>query len=229
MISRSKICKVYSRQEILSRNTGRNSKVETDTEAKLKQLNVYKHGGTSRGKNNKYSLLRILNWNIEGFKNVIANSPEKDLFKDTDLIILTETFCTDEQIQIPGYYKIESPAEKPNAGRPKGGIAVFYKPFLSLHQVSIQQNKIQAQSILGNILCYYFHPDTSTEDITEEITQDLSSQDTQTSIVIGDFNCRIDKHTQKGNTLVQLMQSYGFQLVSNPNIPTYIAHNGSSC
>lgn len=166
---------------------------DKNLEEKLKELNILKFNKSKTKRHrNDYNLTRILNWNIEGFENAIKNSAETNLFRDTDLIILTETFDTDDRLHIPGYYKIFVSAEKQEKGRPTGGIAIIYKPHIRLQEVSKSQNKIHAISPLGHILAYYYNPNTNIEDIIEEITNDVSNLDAQPCIIGGDFNCRID-------------------------------------
>ncbi|KAI5755637.1 hypothetical protein M8J77_018542 [Diaphorina citri] len=206
----------YSKEDLHGINQGIHICLEKHIFDRIQHLRLLKKANTSRGKNNKYNLLKILNWNIEGFKNATNCSPEKNLFKDADLIILTETLNTDDLIQIPGYYRITVPAEKPDVGRPVGGIAIFYKPFLNLNQVNVKQNRIHANSSIGTILCYYFNPETNIEDIVEDLTEDLSNIENETCIIAGDFNCRMDTTNQKGSTLLEKNVSLLLVTFDNP-------------
>ncbi|KAI5721369.1 hypothetical protein M8J77_019893 [Diaphorina citri] len=66
-------------------------------------------------------------------------------------------------------------------------------------------------------------------DIVQEVTEDTQTLVSDTCIILGDFNCRIDTINHKGNTLINLMNSKQFRLINNPNEHTYFAHNGQSC
>jgi hypothetical protein len=51
---------------------------------------------------------------------------------------------------------------------------------------------------------------------------------TETAVMAGDFNCRIDLHNHRGRMLITIMEKEGFILVNKPSDKTYFAPNGSS-
>ncbi|KAL1446001.1 hypothetical protein WDU94_006622, partial [Cyamophila willieti] len=220
----------YSREDLLAQNLNTPVSINQDFKSNIAQYDIQMQKtskGKTRGKN-KCSILTLINWNVEGLKGVSTNSPETKLFKNADIICLSETFCTEEPPQFPGYYSIHQPATQGTLGRPVGGIALYTKPYINMNRVSINENKIIASSTFGQICYYYFNPRCEIEDIVHEITGDIV--DTEgTCLVMGDFNCRIDTENIKGQTLVEFMNSQNFSLVTDPNIKTYTAHNGSSC
>lgn len=182
-----------------------------------------------RGKSNKYQLLQILNWNIEGLNNTRTESPENNIFHEADIIFLTETMCISNPKHIEGYYNVSSAAKKQDKGRPIGGISINAKPNIKISSSNITNCKIQCITNVGEIICYYFNPTTDIEDIIQQITEDIDNVKSESCIIAGDFNCRIDTVNQKGETLVELLTSKQFRLVNNPTQYTYIAHNGKSC
>lgn len=208
------------------------STLEENLTKNLQHFNIYKTNArynSNKHRRKDYTLTTIVNWNIEGYEGVNKNSPDTDLFKNADLVMLTETLDTEDKINHPGYYKISSLALKPDKGRPVGGMALLYKPHLELIEVSKSDNKIHATTPFGHIFSYYYNPDTNIADIIEEITHDISNIDNTTTCIIGgDFNCRMDSHCTKGDTLLHLMNTYHFRLMNDPNEPTYYAHNGTS-
>ena len=67
--------------------------------------------------------LKILNWNVEGLRNVMNLTPW-EMFSQFDVCALTETFVTEAtQLQIQDFYCIQAFARKEERGRPKGGLA----------------------------------------------------------------------------------------------------------
>lgn len=220
---------LMSHREILKFN--KNFKLENDLEVVLKELSIFKNLDRSkRGKSVKSNILNLVNWNIEGLKNVNNSSPdvETKLFENADILLLTETFCTEAPIPLQGYYATYSPAIQGELGRPIGGIALYSKPYLEIEPVCISENKVQAKSIFGTIIGYYFNPSHSLADIIAEITEDLL-QSSETCIIGGDFNCRIDRDDPRGKLLTEFMTSQSFRLLTDSSQPTYRTHNGSSC
>lgn len=75
----------------------------------IKSKEIKTHRGCRSGKsvkhrktNNKWNLLL---WNIDGYKNIINEVPENNLFQNYELVFLNETFLC-EQIKIKYYYNI---------------------------------------------------------------------------------------------------------------------------
>lgn len=221
----------YPGEFLLSRRHSFNNS-ESINFLKSTSIDILKHQTKvkPRGKHNKCTLLTIINWNVEGIDNFLRNSPDINPFRNADLIFLTETLSVaEEPTHIPGYYGISSPAQKHDQGRPVNGISIYAKPFLSIELINKSNNKVHINSSIGECICYYHNPNTNIEDIIQEITDDVFNTSNHTCIIAGDFNCRIDKDFEKGNLLLQLMTSLGFQLCNMTTEPTYITHNGGSC
>ena len=126
------------------------------------------------------------------------------------------------------------PAQKPNKGRPQGGITfglhyscddkaeTIYK---TNNVLFVQLNKCKV-----HLLVAYFNPKTDIIDIVEELAGCLSKTQTDrhNSIIAGDFNCRLDTTNEKGDTLVDFMLMNRLHCANDPSVETYIFKNGKS-
>lgn len=90
----------------------------------------YKRAGKSRVIRNSAQICNLLLWNIEGFHGACRLSPDKDLFKNYNILVLTETFITSGLLDIPGFYTFQKHAHQPDLGRPIGGILIATTPDL---------------------------------------------------------------------------------------------------
>uniref|UniRef100_A0A8D8ZCB9 Endonuclease/exonuclease/phosphatase domain-containing protein n=1 Tax=Cacopsylla melanoneura TaxID=428564 RepID=A0A8D8ZCB9_9HEMI len=226
------MCKIqYRKGSLLAVQEGMvNMKIPDDL-LNIKELQrvTKEKKGRSRGKNNKHDLLKVMTWNVEGLTSTLKDSPDNDLFQNSDLVFLQETMCTKVPNQLQNYYNLSVLAEKQDRGRPVGGLTILAKPNLNLQPVNQDMNRIQCKCRFGNIIGYYFNPDTHIEDIIQQLTEDLQTLDSQTSIIAGDFNCRVDIRNPRGDMLVQFMSSKYFRLLNDTSKQTYYCHNGSSC
>ncbi|KAI5704893.1 hypothetical protein M8J75_009790 [Diaphorina citri] len=94
-----------------------------------------------------------MNWNVEGLSSVLSNSPETNVFKDADVICLSETLCTEEPPSIPGYYSLHHPAKQGARGRPVGGLAIYSKPFTNINLKSLNSLIFPATTTRGPCGC----------------------------------------------------------------------------
>lgn len=219
----------YSRESLLE-NRSLNmteSSILDNTPIKLLQLEktVSNSNSRTRSRGNciKTTLLTLLLWNIEGLKSVISNAPNTNLLQnlnnqDVDIALLTETFCVQDPPPFDGYYCFSQPAEchEDRRGRPIGGISIYAKPSLKPQLTHMNNNRVHISTSIGHIFCYYYNPLTSIDNIIEELTEDLDNISEQ-CIVTGDFNCRIDNSSDKGNLIQEFMSSQGFQLLTDSN------------
>ena len=109
-------------------------------------------------------------WNIEGLRNKIDLNP--DLFEQSDLLLLTETFATTEK-QLGTHFVYHS-LEKKNQkrGRPSGGLAIAIRKNLNV----IPKTKAATDNYLIveldsklTVVVMYFKPDTPVENIVLNI------------------------------------------------------------
>ena len=84
---------------------------------------------------------KILTWNVEGYHNAIADSPERTIFEDADVVCLTETMSINA-INLQAYYTYTQNAKKQARGRPIGGIAIMAKPHLKPILISSETNSL---------------------------------------------------------------------------------------
>ena len=79
------------------------------------------------------------------------------------------------------------------------------------------------------ILCY-FPPECAITDILLELCPviQMHVNSTQSIVVAGDFNCRLDTENGRGEDLCQNLETLGLTCVNDHTSPTYICHNGSS-
>lgn len=157
--------------------------------------------------------------------------PEKCL-DDYDVICFTETFAR-APAGITGFYGFHSFAVSDTGlGRPKGGISCFLKAHLTPAEV-MHDNKncivINAENL--NIVGVYYPPQTDAENIIEGLAEanECLNRDKPT-VIMGDFNCRIDQeaHSEKTTHLLTTLCEMGFSVANDPKIVTYICHNGAS-
>lgn len=178
-----------------------------------------------RKANKKWTLLL---WNIEGYKSVVKESPENNLFLNYELIFLNETFLC-EQLKIQNYITYTSEAVKTNTkGRPSGGILAGFKPELQPILIDKNQNYIIVKTKIACFANFYFSPLMDFEDISDLIDSALNKIDKNNTIyLLGDFNCRIDNNSEKGANLTEHMANEHFKLLNNKCF-TYISPNGNS-
>ena len=78
------------------------------------------------------------------------------------------------------------------------------------------------------VVAVYIRPQATTEEVIETImasTADTSKD--ESIIIVGDINCRIDKNT-KTEIVLEMLSEEGYILANSKEVPTYIAHNGTS-
>ncbi|KAI5718496.1 hypothetical protein M8J77_022111 [Diaphorina citri] len=174
-----------------------------------------------------YTPLTLINWNIEGIKTQLSDPDQQ--FQNADLVMLTETLNVDRPASLPGYTCISSPARQlAKYGRPVGGITLYAKPHLNLHLIHSSDSHIHADTVLGHILVYYFHPSKSAGDIIAQIVRDIHATRDPISIIGGDFNCRVDTNDTKPDTLLAFMSTLGFHLVNDPSVATFVNAQGGN-
>ena len=159
--------------------------------------------------------------------NAMKIMPENIL--DCDIIVLTETFLT-EEISLPGYYALHTLATQGDRGRPKGGITCLIKPELVPCSIVYKSdNALTVKTKYIFITCVYFQPYCTEQFIIETINDAMEMiPNDEPAILIGDLNCRTDKKTEKSTLVLEHIKSEGLHLVNNPTDPTYIAPNGTS-
>ena len=187
-----------------------------------------KRKNKSNRKSHRGSIIKCLLWNVEGKINAIKESPELDIFNDSDIICLTETMDYKGQYHHEGYYSFETLASKQDRGRPIGGIQILAKPHLGPKLIAQSDNYVLCKMVFGYVACFYFKPMTETDIIIEEITRLVTNLDGKI-IVTGDFNCRVDDSGSRGIALVDACRELGLELINKTDDPTYICREGSSC
>ena len=174
--------------------------------------------------------LKILNWNVEGLRNVMNLTPW-EMFSQFDVCALTETFVTEAtQLQIQDFYCIQAFARKEERGRPKGGLACLLKPHMTPYEVKAQDdNKLIVQTRECLIIVVYYQPEFTAKEIIDNLSQALEmAAEGERIILCGDLNCPIDKRTEKAMQVVAYLQEEGLKLINDEKDPTYICHNGKS-
>lgn len=152
-------------------------------------------------------------------------------FHENDIIALCETFHS-KPASIEGFNVIEVLAQKGQGrGRPVGGLILATKSAIQAQVVSVSQVHIHAvlPNIRTHVVSTYFAPDTDVDEISLSIADILrnipSGEDT---ILLGDFNCRIDA-TSRGKDLEEALGQWDLLLHSDPKLPTYeqLTSNGT--
>ena len=166
-------------------------------------------------------------WNVEGLGNIVRTMPRSIFYEDA--IVLTETFLQ-EPLELDGYYSKHRLATQGPLGRPSGGISCYIKPWLAPIETIVEnKNILLVQTKVAKIICVYFQPEISAEQIIDIINDALEYVDKDDAVILtGDLNCRVDKANQKSNLVINFLQAEGLDLINEPEEITYIAHNGSS-
>ena len=95
--------------------------------------------------------------------------------------------------------------------------------------LSKSNNILVIQTKLCNIIAAYFQPDYDEEELLDEVTAALNLiPRTDTVVMAGDLNCRIDKNHPKAVRVVEAIQKEGLSLINDEEEKTYIGPNGCS-
>lgn len=171
----------------------------------------------------------MLLWNVEGLKGILKITPT-DIFNSSDILVLTETYLV-KHIDLEGFYSIHSLAEKPQKGRPSGGVSIFYKPWIGpMETVHKEENLVIVKAETFTLIAIYARPNAEVEHIIEILTAALGKirNAAENIIIAGDMNCRLDKPDTKCRATLNFLQEENFELINDPEQKTYISHNGSS-
>ena len=141
---------------------------------------------------NSCLVLQTVLWKAESLNGALQLVPY-DFFHKYDIVCLTETFLIKDWYT-QGFYCINNLATQCNIGRPKGGITCLIKPKLSPFKMEYKSRHILMIRIrLCTIICAYFQPKLTVEDIIEELDEAMSKTSRSDQILLaGDLNCRID-------------------------------------
>ena len=143
-------------------------------------------------------------------------------------MVFTETFAT-EQINIEGFYGLHSYGRKTD-GRPTGGVSCYLRPsqgnFRVIHK---DEDILTVRTDNVTIVAAYIRPQATTEEVIETlITAIAGTEEDESVIIVGDINCRIDKKNTKTEVVLETLREEGYTLTNKTELPTYIAHNGTS-
>lgn len=113
-------------------------------------------------------------------------------------------------------------------GRPSGGITILCKSHLEPELCIKDKFYLSVRTADAIICCFYFKPETDVGFILTTILHVVTtvSDGNIPVVVMGDFNCRADG--ARGDALTENLATFGFKLVNNKQVPTYIDHHGSS-
>lgn len=212
--------------------------ISHDLSTSLRHLDIYNGGRKARRgrrsvsgqkrKNDRGKFISCLLWNVEGLKSIL-NLLTDGIFTAPDVLMLTETFVTDDSVSVGNYYNFRSPAVSPSGrGRPSGGIQICAKRELDPQLMKASENYCAVSTCNTNLVCFYFKPTMNITDINAIISEAFSHLDgTKYTIIGGDFNARFDVPCVKFDELNYFMEANNFFLL-NSTEPTYICHNGSS-
>lgn len=152
--------------------------------------------------------------------------------KDTDAILLTETFIENPENgpTIKKAKLFHREAQRTNStGRPSGGclIAIKKDPEAKLNWKSEHAISVSTQQI--TMMTAYFPPTTEVSDIIQEIAEHNDRMNNSPAVIYGDFNCRIDaKDPIRGLLLEEALNILGFQLLNDKTKLTYHCIGGGS-
>lgn len=180
---------------------------------------------------NKQDTISVLLWNVEGLKGLIDIMPDINFFNDFNILVFTETFKT-SNFDLPGFYSVHQHAKQALRGRPIGGIACYVSPKLGpiLSHLSDDKDYLIVRLKRFTILCFYLNPKYNDIEIFTSVLSayNIVKNENKPIIALGDFNCRIDRKSPKGESLIDTMSQINLVLCNPPNTKTYYAPNGSS-
>ena len=171
-------------------------------------------------------------WNIEGLEALMKqlDKIEADRLCESSILVITESLVTNETFTLPGYYSYIQPARRAVMGN---GICIFAKPETNPKLISKSDNHVAVRCSGVDIIGFYFRPQTPVEDIAMHTAEALTSLDDDgqkqpSTIVVGDFNTRIDDG-DRGTMFCQSMTNdLGLELWNEKDVKTFIGPTGSS-
>lgn len=169
---------------------------------------------------------KILQWNVEGLFSATRDSTFQPSDPECDVILLQETFRTQETT-IMGFTVHEQLALKPaggTLGRPSGGILTAVRSTMTSRALEVSENLVHViiSAVDTSIVNCYFQPNTDVDDILEAVSNTLHAYPAGKQVIVaGDFNCRLDVG-ERGELLQEGLAAIGLELISKPDIPTYI-------
>lgn len=176
--------------------------------------------------NTSSTVLEFCVWNVEGLKHVLLHGGSA-FFDNFHVLILGETFQL-SNVSLP-FRCFETLATKQDRGRPSGGLLVAVKPQFSPKLVVKSDCCVAVSTAFGNVIGCYFNPAWKIEDIVDELVACFSEIDLSLpTLACGDFNARIDDQSDKGSDLCDFFRDFGFECLNDPEVSTYICHNGKS-
>ncbi|KAJ4428050.1 hypothetical protein ANN_24064 [Periplaneta americana] len=79
------------------------------------------------------------------------------------------------------------------------------------------------------VIGLYIQPNVPVENVIDLVYKAIEQTRTDKNVILAaDLNCRLDKQNAKTHILLETLEEKGFRLANKKEIPTYIAHNGSS-
>jgi len=167
-------------------------------------------------------------WNVEGIRRTLADDLNI-IPNHQNVVFFVETLST-VQFDIRGFNTVQVYAKKGILGRPYGGIIAAVPEGTEFEVVSSEDSHIHLilPHIDTSFMGFYFKPDTAVEEIVLTICKEVCQPNAgKTQIILGDFNCRVD-NGERGQFLCRHLEDFGFFLVNNPKIPTYVTDSGKS-
>jgi hypothetical protein len=171
-------------------------------------------------------------WNCEGVENALEYVPLKD-FSQCGIWVLTETFTT-KPVEIDGYFSYHTFASRvTRLGRHSGGVSVFIATNIArTSSVLMCGHNILALSSEGfNIVAMYSSPAADFDAALESLADAFALLDlSKPSVFAADMNCRIDLPSlpARSRAIIATLADFGFVVLNDPSLMTYVAHQGSS-
>ena len=167
-----------------------------------------------------------MHWNIEGLSSVKT----ADLSVEYHFICLNETFAL-KQFSTRGFNSFHALAHK-TRGRPSGGVSALINQYLDtkLNLAYSSQNTLAVELPGLNlaIVAAYMKPKSELDFILTDISKAIAVvNDDFNKILVGDFNCRLDKGL-RGSILCDLLQCLQFTCLNEPGKYTYHSPLGAS-
>lgn len=168
-------------------------------------------------------------WNCEGIRTVIDEVEEGD-WEGFDVLVLTETFATDE-FCLRGYQGCHVKAVKGQGrGRPKGGVSVLWDQSCGNGIVRYVGEDCMVVGFKDwDLIALYCSPVLSGDEVVDRILECWGQSDGHQVVLAGDLNCRLDKpELPKNKSIIATLEGLNLRICNDVQLPTYVDTMGGS-
>ena len=137
-------------------------------------------------------------------------------------VMLTETFLThDPDEQLIRDFSFYARARK-SEGRPSGGLAVLMSPLLlDTRCIFKNENILGIESQKTTFIVSYYSPKSPVAEMVVDLSSVMNRVTTK-SVILCDFNCRIDSQDSRAKDLIEALFLFNLHLINSAQEMTFI-------